>query len=120
MQNEKLNGVDREKIIKQAVAIAHQKASQTIDNAVSFYSNIAVLTTLASTVPNSLDIYERQLISGVNSLKTTPEILGFNEELTKLINVNELIDQQLKSYLDCIKILKEQVEIAMKEKDEQK
>lgn len=106
--------IDQKKIIEQTLKIAHQKASQEICNVISFYSNLAVLTTLASTIPNSMEIYERQLKSGVENLKKSPEVLGIDSSVMKMIDINAMIEQQLKSYLDCVNILKEQVKEAIK------
>lgn len=109
-----MNKIDNKKIIENAVRVAHQKVSQVVDNSVSFYSNLAILTTLASTIPNSLEIFERQFKDGIKSLKETPEILGIDEEIRKVINVDSLIDQQAESYLNCVNILRTQVNEALK------
>lgn len=109
-----MNEIDNKKVIENAVRVAHQKVSQVVDNSVSFYANLAILTTLASTIPNSLEIFERQFKDGIKSLKETPEILGIDEEVRKVINVDSLIDQQAESYLNCVNILRTQVNEALK------
>lgn len=102
-----ISEMDKKKIQENAIRIATEKCNQECYNAVQFYANISLLATLVSIDPECLKVFETQFSRGVKNLKDSPQLMGIDEEVCKVVNINAILDSMYQSYETVLKILKE-------------
>lgn len=102
-----ISDIDKKKMQENIIRIATEKCSQEVYNSVQFYATISLLATLASIDPRCLKVFETQFKRGLNNLKDSPQLMGIDPEVTKIVNLNSIIDGMATSYDTVLNILKE-------------